>query len=91
MSKQEGKMLRTVDKVNGVEIQKVTTPTGKCLGFQAVRTAGDASGVERFPNLTAARKALGGHTVKTVKLTTPKSECPQNQKGYRADNQKAKR
>lgn len=84
-------MLRTVDKINGADIQKVTTPKGKCLGYQAVKTVGDADGVQRFANLTAARLALGGHTVKTVKLTTPKSECPQNQKGYRADSQKSKR
>jgi hypothetical protein len=61
-------MLRTIDKINGVSIQKVTTPKGKCLGYQAVTVAGDASTVQRFANLTAARKALGGHTVKAVEL-----------------------
>jgi len=88
-------MLQQIDRCNGFIIHKVVTPNGRVLGFQTVPEGQNgADVVSRFPNLTAARKAVGfglGFTTKKVELTKPKSEYPQNQPGYRADSQRAKK
>ena len=51
-------MLRTVDRINGFVIQKVTTPTRVLLGYQIVpenMKVFDSSLVKRFAHLSTAR------------------------------------
>ena len=52
-------MLRKVDCINGCDIQKVSTPSGKLIGYQVVYGTGK---VERVPFLSSAR--LLAHAVK---------------------------
>ncbi len=54
-------MIRVVDKRNGFIIQKVVTPKGKVIGWQTVPQGmvnGDASHVQVFATLQAAREAI---------------------------------
>lgn len=84
-------MLRTIEHHNGFALQKITTPQGKLINYQLIpeSSIGDASKSQQFSTLTAARQAGGwpGH-VKPANLTLPKAAYIQNQKGYRADNQR---
>ena len=79
-------MLTTVDRANGFIIQKVTTPKGKFLRYQAVeeQNIGDATGIVEFPTLEAAREGIGHRIVAKVNLTAPKASYSQNQPGYKA-------
>lgn len=53
-------MLRIIDRVDGNVIQKVTTPKNELVGYQVLKEgANDSSQVQRFPHLSAARKAAG--------------------------------
>lgn len=81
-------MLRTIDRHNGLALQKVTTTSGKLIRFQLVheQSLGDASKVQQFRSLSAARQAGGWPACKVAETTKPKTDYPQNQSGYRADN-----
>jgi hypothetical protein len=80
-------MLRTIDRHNGVALQKVTTPNGKLLRFQLVHEAalGNTEAVRHFQSLSAARQAGGWPPCQVAATTKPKTAYPQNNKGFRAD------
>lgn len=77
-------MLRTIDRHNGIALQKVTTPHGKLIRFQLVHESslGDTSQVQHFPTLSAARQAGGWPGTPRAITNKPKTAYPQNQKGY---------
>ena len=57
----EEKMIRQVDKRDGFIIQKVVTPQGRVVAYQLVPAGmvnGDASHVQVFATLQAAREAI---------------------------------
>ena len=83
-------MLRTIDRFNGFVIQKVTKPNGQLLRYQTgLETAIGTSGAfTPHPHLTDARTAIGMPKPKGEVTNLPKASNPQNQKGYRADNQR---
>lgn len=77
-------MLRTIEKYGDAVIQKVYSAKGDVIAYQA-GIPGDASSITRCSSLAEARDVIGVHINPPQFLTKPKSECPQNQKGYRAD------
>ena len=80
-------MLRTIDRHNGIALQKVTTPQGNLIRFQLVHESslGDTSKVQQFQSLSAARQAGGWPPCQVAATTKPKTAYPQNNKGFRAD------
>ena len=86
-------MLRTIERHNGYVIQKVTKPNGHLLRYQTgLETAiGTHDTFTSHRYLSEARAAIGLSTVvDTAIQTAPKASYPHNQKGYRADNRKAR-
>lgn len=76
-------MIRTIEKHHDCVIQKVFTPHGKLVTYQAGRL-GDASSITQCSTLAEARKAIGVEIQHPTKTTKPKLDNPQNQKGYSA-------
>lgn len=83
-------MIRTIDRHNGLILQKITTPHGSLISFQLIpeNAIGDSSQSRRFGTLSAARQAGGWVMGSISKPTKPKTAYIQNQKGYRADNRR---
>lgn len=76
-------MLRTIEvHANGI-IQKVYDQKGNLLRYQA-GLAGNSRALTACSSLEAARKVLGVVVNPPLKVTKPKMENPQNQKGYKA-------
>ena len=76
-------MLKTIEKHAVFEIQKVYDQHGKLMRYQA-GIPGDTPHMVVCSTLSEARNAIGVHITPPAKITKPKSECPQNQKGYKA-------
>jgi hypothetical protein len=76
-------MLRTIERHGELEIQKVYDQHGHLTRYQAGKP-GDTPRMIPCRTLTEARAAIGVQLTAPVKTTKPKSECPQNQKGYKA-------
>lgn len=87
-------MIRTIEVVDGATIQKVTyvSKDVTVTRYQAVPAGalGDTSRIARVETLAEARNLLGIKHQPDARVTLPKSAHAQNQKGYRADNQRAK-
>lgn len=83
-------MIRIIDRYQGQVIQKLTKPNGDLVCYQTKpeATIGTSEGTVRHPNLLSARKYLGIPMPKSLDESIPKAHCIQNQKGYRADNQR---
>lgn len=84
-------MLRTIDKYGDILIQKISSPKGSTIGYQAIHKdmVGNAAAVSRYKTLVDCRIALGmPKPANSVMGNIPKAHCAQNQKGYRADNQR---
>lgn len=82
-------MIRTIETHPLGAIQKVTTPKGG-QRFQVVMggAAGDSNAVHPADTLAHARNLLGVEIKHPERLTTPKSDCPHNQPGYKQGNAK---
>lgn len=81
-----------IDHVNGFTIRKLHSPDKtKVFGYlTGVADAnGDMSGVKRFETLEEAREECGFENKLPAFVTAPKSDNPQNRKGYRADSGKS--
>ena len=83
-------MLKIVDKHGGFIIQKVTTPRGKLIGYQAV-IPGDASTRKEANSLAEIRAAVGRVIDHPVVATAGKHEYSQCQPGYRASARVSKK
>lgn len=75
-------MLIVIDRHGEKIVQKVITPKGKVLGYQA---GIPGQGMIRVLTLGEARELIGKALVHPVVETKPKKANPQNQDGYRAD------
>lgn len=76
-------MLNIVDRHGEYVIQKVTTPRGKLIGYQAV-IPGNSDTLKQASSLTEVRAAIGRVIWPPARETKPKSQCPHNTPGYRA-------
>lgn len=83
-------MLHVIDKVNGHIIQKITKADGSLVRYQTVHEndVGNTPKVQTAGTLLQARILAGWQEKLPEFVTKPKSQYPQNQKGYRADNRR---
>lgn len=86
-------MIRNIEVNNGVVIQKITRSDGSLIRYQTVAQSslGDSMAVKTWDTLAAARAEAGWKpNLNTLpeSLTKPRSAYVQNNKGYRADNQR---
>ncbi len=86
-------MLRNIERYNGFVVQKITKIKGATVGYQTGLESdiGQSGKWERFNSLSAARAHLGIPKATSDPHNVPKATLPHNQKGYRADNQKARK
>jgi hypothetical protein len=77
-------MIRTIEHHQDQVIQKVFDHRGNLVRYQAGRP-GDAASITTCSTLSEARASLGVTITPPQILTKPKSENPQNQKGYSAN------
>jgi hypothetical protein len=76
-------MLRTIEHHDDLVIQKVFTPKGKLIRYQAGKIG---TLLTACSTLSEARAAIGVEIHPPAKVTAPKMSNPQNQKGYKAPN-----
>lgn len=74
-------MIRTIERHHDCVIQKVFNLGGRLIAYQAGKP-GDAASITRCSSLSEARSAIGVKITPPTVKTKPKSEYPQNQKGY---------
>jgi hypothetical protein len=75
-------MVRTIEcHADGLVIQKISTPYGKFIAYQA-GVLGNTATMDRYNFLSEARKAIGVDVTPESKDTKPKLSYAQNQKGY---------